>query len=463
MPANQLVLPNSDPSRGLGRRRFLSLAALGGATAALAACGGPSTASGGAAQASAAVDFSGVTPAAQIDFWSNHPGQSQAVEKELIAKFEAAHPDIKVNLVTAGSNYEEIAQKFQSTLTAKSGLPAVVVLSDVWWFRYYMDRTIVPLDPMISALDWDLSDYQDSLVADYQYDGAQWAMPYGRSTPLFYYNKEHFAAAGLPDRAPETWAEFGQWAPELMASGRGVDGFLHAFMYPDVAGYAGWTMQNNLWGEGAAWSDEWEIACDSDAAVQAFQWMQDSVYTHGWAGVSSSDAAADFSSGAVSSTLLSTGSLVGVLENAQFDVGVGFLPGGSVEGPVCPTGGAGLGIPSGVTPEEQLAAALFIKFVGEPENTAAFSAATGYLPNRKSADLSSVLAEVPQLQTAVDQLAVTRVQDYARVFLPGADQEMAKTATAILTQQADPAGALSELRETLEGIYENDVAPKLQA
>ena len=30
-------------------------------------------------------------------------------------------------------------------------------------------------------------------------------------------------------------------------------------MYPDLAGYAGWTLQNVLWGEGAAWSDEWEI------------------------------------------------------------------------------------------------------------------------------------------------------------------------------------------------------------
>jgi len=30
-------------------------------------------------------------------------------------------------------------------------------------------------------------------------------VPYARSTPLFYYNKDHYAAAGLPDRAPETW------------------------------------------------------------------------------------------------------------------------------------------------------------------------------------------------------------------------------------------------------------------
>lgn len=451
------------PASALGRRRFLSLAALGGATAALAACAGPSTAGGGnSAEALADVDFSGVEPAKSIDFWSNHPGQSQPVEEELIAKFEEA-TGIKVNLVTAGSNYEEIAQKFQSTLTADSGLPGVVVLSDVWWFRYYMDQTITPLDPMISQLDWDTSDYVQSLVADYQYDGAQWAMPYGRSTPLFYYNKDQFAAAGLPDRAPQTWDEFAEWAPQLMEAGSSNSGFLHAFMYPDVAGYAGWSGQNYLWGNGAAWSNEWDVTCDAPEAVEVFQWMQDSVYQGKWAGVSSSDAAADFSSGAVSATVLSTGSLIGVLENAQFEVGVGFLPGGAVDGPVCPTGGAGLGIPSGISDEEKLAAAMFIKFMGELESTAAFSQTTGYMPVRKSADMTQALEEVPQLQVARDQLEVTRVQDYARVFLPGADQEMGKTAAAILTQQADPQQALTSLRETLEGIYENDVAPKLGA
>ncbi|RZU60787.1 carbohydrate ABC transporter substrate-binding protein (CUT1 family) [Zhihengliuella halotolerans] len=453
--------PASVLASALGRRRFLSLAAIGGATAALAACSGPSTAGGGA-QAAADVDFAGIEPATSIDFWSNHPGQAQPIEKELIAKFEEA-TGIKVNLVTAGSNYEEIAQKFQSTLTAQSGLPGVVVLSDVWWFRYYMDKTITPLDSLISQLEWDTSDYQESLVADYQYDGAQWAMPYGRSTPLFYYNKDQFAAAGLPDRAPETWDEFAEWAPKLMDSGKDKSGYLHAFMYPDVAGYAGWSMQNMLWGNGAAWSNEWDITCDSDEAVATFQWMQDSVYQDKWAGVSSSDAAADFSSGAVSATILSTGSLIGVLENAQFDVGVGFLPAGDVDGPVCPTGGAGLGIPAGIPDEEKLAAAMFIKFIGEPENTAAFSEATGYMPVRKSADMTAALEATPQLQVAMDQLAATRVQDYARVFLPGADQEMAKAALAVLTQEADPQTSLTTLRETLEGIYENDVAPKLDA
>ncbi len=62
------------------------------------------------------------------------------MEKAIIEKFHAKFPEIKVNLVTAGANYEEIAQKFQTSQAAKSGLPGLVVLSDVWWFRYYIQR-----------------------------------------------------------------------------------------------------------------------------------------------------------------------------------------------------------------------------------------------------------------------------------------------------------------------------------
>lgn len=75
--------------------------------------------------------------------------------------------------------------------------------------------------------------------------------------------------------------------------------------------------------------------------------------------------------------------------------------------------------------------------------------------------MKAVLAQTPQIQTAVDQLAVTRVQDNARVFLPGADQELAKAAAAILTQQADVKATMASLKKTLEGIYEKDVKPKL--
>lgn len=445
------------PVQGFDRRTFLTLASAFGATAALAACAGPSTSGAGGTATAATTDFSGVTPAPEITWWSSNPGGSQAVSQQIIDAFHASQSDIRVTLVTAGANYEEIAQRFQTAQTGGE-LPDVILLSDVWWFRYFMQGSITPLGPLIEAVEIDTADYRPSLISDYQYDGQQWALPWARSTPLFYYNKAHFAAAGLPDRAPESWDEFAEWGPRLAGAGTGAQ---IPFQLPDVAGYAGWTFQNNLWGRGGAWSNEWDITTDSAESIGALQFLQDAVYTGGWAGVASNESTDDLAAGAASATIGSTGSLVGVLDAAQFDVGVGFLPAGPVGGPVCPTGGSGLGITSGVTPERQLAAAHFIKFLTNPENTVTFAGATGYMPVRTSADISPLVAAAPQAAVAVEQLAVTRSQDWARVFLPGADQEMARACANILTSQADVQTEMATLKTALEGIYTNDVQPNL--
>ncbi|MCF7548441.1 ABC transporter substrate-binding protein [Pseudonocardia sp. WMMC193] len=442
----------------LDRRGFLAIASAAGVAAALAACAGPATSGGGSA-AVEAVDYTGVTPAPEITWWSSNPGGSEPVSKEIIEAFHRSQSAIRVNLVTAGANYEEIAQRFQ---TAQAGgaanLPDVVLLSDVWWFRYYMQRSIVDLTPLTEALDWDLSDYRQGLLDDYRYEGGLWAIPWARSTPLFYYNKAHWSAAGLPDRAPESWAEFAEWGPRLQSAGTGVQ---KAFQNPALADYAGWTFQNNLWGEGGGWSRDWDITTDAPGTITALQYLQDAVYTGGWAGVAGTDGITDLGAGAVSSTLGSTGSLVTLLKSATFEVGAGFLPRGPVAGPVCPTGGAGVGIPAAITPERQLAAATFIRFLTTPENTVRMSEATGYMPVRTSADISSLVATAPQRRIAIDQLAVTRVQDRARVFLPGADQEIAKAAANILTRRADVAAEMATLKTTLQGIYTDDVRPNI--
>jgi sn-glycerol 3-phosphate transport system substrate-binding protein len=451
----------AQPSTATSRRAFLGLAATGLSAAALAACSGPTTTSAGTSSPKVApIDFTGVKPAGTITFWSSNPGSSQQVTQDIIDAFHRSQSDIRVQLVTAGSTYEEIAQKFQAA-QAGGTLPDLVVLSDVWWFRYYMQDAIIPFDSLFTALQWDTTDFRDQLLTDYAYGGATWAVPWARSTPLFYWNKAHWKAAGLPDRAPQTWDELAAWAPKLQAANLGTQ---HAFQLPALPGYAGWSFQNNLWGWGGGWSAKgsFDITCDSTESVAALQFLADAVYKGKWSGVASKDATNDMSAGAVSATVGSTGSLVGILKVATFELGAGFLPGGpQATSPVCPTGGAGVGIPKKIKPENQLAAATFAKFLTSPENTLRFAQATGYMPVRKSVDTSSLVAKAPQARVAIDQLSVTRNQDWARVFLPGADQEMAKSCATILTQQGDVRSELTALRSTLEGIYNAQVKPNI--
>ncbi|WP_432562407.1 ABC transporter substrate-binding protein [Kineococcus sp. SYSU DK003] len=444
----------------LPRRGALGLMGLGAGALGLAACSGPSTASDSTGSSEQeATDWSSVTPADTVTIWTNHPGSSQAVEEEFLARWAKVNPDITVEFVTAGSNYDEISQKFQAALTG-SDLPDLVLLSDVWWFRYALNGQLAPLQDLLPAAGVDVDNYQPGLYADYQYEDSQWAVPYCRSTPVFYYNKAHWSAAGLPDRGPETWAEFEQWMPKLQAAGTGAQA---AYGLGKGTGNATWIHQNLIWGTGGALSDEWNLTVDSAEVLAASDYLR-SFITNGWAAVSSSDQASDFGAGLYSSVIGSTGSLSGILAAANFEVGNAFLPAGEA-GRFVPTGGAGFAIPAKRTPEQQLAAATFLAFLAEDDNTAYFSQNTGYMPVTtgavNSAPMQEVYAQTPLFKTAVDQLAETRTQDYARVFVPGGDQSTVTAWEKVMLAGQPSADAWGTAAAEIEQSYTADVEPLL--
>ena len=397
----------------LTRRGFLTLTGTVAAGAALAACSGP-----GSSSSASGSEASG--DASTINFWSNHPGKSQAFEEELIARFQAENPGLTVNLIDGGKNYEEVSQKFNAALSGND-VPDVVVLSDVWWFNYALTGAIEPLDGHFEAAGVDSGDYVDSLLADYNWNGNHWALPYARSTPLFYYNKEVWAQAGLPDRGPATWQEFDEWGPRIQAV---VGNGKLAHGWGNAVDYLGWTFEGPIWTFGGAYSDEFTLKFDDPNTIAVGEFLKNMIHTKKYAGVSQ-DIANDFGAGILASTIASTGDLSTITQNASFEFGTAFLP--ATEGkPGCPTGGAGLAIPAKISEERKVNALKFIDFITNGSNTAYFSQNTGYMPVRKSAqeDPSEIafLEANPNAKTAVDQLAVTRSQDYARVFVPGGDK-----------------------------------------
>lgn len=447
---------NASPFANLNRRQLLQLAALVGGSAALAACGGPAVGEAGGAATDKATDWTTVTPAKEITWWSNHPGTSKDLETELIKRF-TAETGINVNLVTAGANYDEVAQKFQAS-TGSSNVPDLVIASDVWWFRYMINGQILPLEALAAHLEMDTADFNTTLYNDYEFGDSHWAVPYARSTPLFYYNKSVWKKAGLPDRAPKTWAEFDEWAPKIAATsitplglGKGTS-------------WSAWWFCNMLWGAGGAYSKDWTLTLDTPEALEAAKYLQKIVYEDKSAAVTAKDQVADFGAGLTGCTIASTGSLTGLLDAAKFDVGTGFLPEGA-KGVACPTGGTGLAIPASKSPEQQLAAGMFLKFLTNAENTAYFSSNTGYMPVRTSAvegeAMKAVYAEKPQFRTAVDQLATTRVQDWGRVFVPNGDKDLTTAIEKIMLQQADPTEAFATAAASITKSYEENVLPYL--
>ncbi|WP_037158988.1 ABC transporter substrate-binding protein [Rhodococcoides fascians] len=434
----------------INRRGFLTLTGAAAAAAALAACSSPGTSSSGS---------EGSGDANTINFWSSHPGKSQEFERELISRFQAENPGLTVNLIDGGKNYEEVAQKFNASLSGND-VPDVVVLSDVWWFNFALTGAIEPLDQHFSAAGVDSSDYVDSLLADYNWNGNHWALPYARSTPLFYYNKDVWAQAGLPDRGPASWREFDEWGPRIQAV---VGGGKLAHGWGNAVDYLGWTFEGPIWTFGGAYSDGFTLKFDDPNTIAAGQFLKDMIHTKKYAAVSN-DIANDFGAGIIASTIASTGDLSGITQNAAFDFGTAFLPAADGQ-PGCPTGGAGLAIPSKISEERKVNALKFIDFFTNAASTSYFSQNTGYMPVRKSAqeDPSEIefLAANPNAKTAVDQLARTRSQDYARVFVPGGDKIIGTGLEQIALQNADVATTFAGVQDQLQQIIDRQITPNL--
>lgn len=459
-------MPTNDSPRlwTPSRRDLLRLGGMGAAAGVLAAAAGPLRRSGiaGATSVEPSTDWSTIEPASEITWWSNHPGDVKDLEEQYIAAFNEQYPDIKIELVTAGANYDEIAQRFQAA-AGTDELPDLVIASDVWWFRYMINGQIIPIDDLFTHLEVDTDDYVPTLFSDYEYEGQHFAAPYARSTPLFYYNRDKWAEAQLPDRGPETWAEFVEFAPALRD------------VMPDEGGpmglgvgtsWSAWWFSNIIWGQGGSISEEWNVTLDTEEALTAGNFVRDMYNGDTAFAAVSPDVNVDFQSGLYGAMLGSTGALKSHLDAATFEVGTAFLPNGPAEGPNVPTGGTGLAIPSSSSPEAQLAAAMFLKFLTDTENTALFSQTTGYMPVRTSAVEGATMAatyeETPQFRTSVDQLQQkTRVQDFVRVFTPGGDKIITDGIEQLVLGGASAEDVFPQVTEQLDRAYEEDVKPYL--
>ncbi|MCX7622297.1 MAG: extracellular solute-binding protein [Thermomicrobium sp.] len=455
------------------RRLLLALGGLSG-TALLAACGGtsatPTPASGApSGTASPAAPAPTVASGAQsgtasptapavvrnpgskvkVLYWGSFSGNLGEAEQGMVKRFNESQDMVEVEYQYQGS-YEETAQKLTQALAAGT-TPDIVLLSDVWWFKFYLNDVLLPLNDLFAAKGIDTSDYVDPLREEGTRQGTIYWVPFARSTPLFYYNKQAWQEAGLPDRGPRTWDEFVEWTGKLVKK-EGGNTTRYAFAHPSAASYIAWLFQPVCWQWGGRYSDpDFTIRIHEDPAVEAGRFYLSSV-RDGWA-VPSKDIVADFVNGATAAMMASTASLRGIQNSAGFPVGTAFLPEGP-KGFACCTGGSGLAILKNKPAEIQRAAFEYLAFATSPENTMWWSQNTGYMPVRKSAiaspEMQQFYQQNPNFKTAVDQLPKTRQQDAARVWIPNGDQIIGKGLERVTVQLEDPQQVFAEVARTLE-------------
>lgn len=386
-----------------------------------------------------------------VTYWGSWSGDLGKAEQEVVKRFNESQSDVHVDYQFQG-NYEETAQKLTAALAAKQ-TPDVSALSDVWWFKFYINQVLAPLNDFIAANEVDTSDYVDSLWNEGVRNDTQYWIPFARSTPLFYYNKDAFKEIGL-DGPPAKWSEFAEIAPQLVKKD-GDTVTRSAFAHANGGSYIAWLFQGVDWAFGGNYSDpDFTIRINEPKSVAAGEFYRKSVQD-GWATVtadSDNGPDSDFYNGATASCMASTGGIVTIINNAKFDVGTHFLLEEETFG--CSTGGAGLAVLATSPQEKQEAAFKYIAFATSPEITTYWSQNTGYMPVRKSAiasqEMQDFFAKNPNYKTAVEQLPKTRQQDSARVWIPNGDQIIGKGLEQILINNQDAQSAFDEVAATLK-------------
>lgn len=374
-------------------------------------------------------------------------GNLSNLMNSLCEEYTAMNPDITVEPIFAG----DYVQTMQRTLTSsKAGNPpdlALLTSADVW--TCVDEDIILPLDSFITAEgEGFLNRFFPGMLEDSKVAGEFYAIPFQKSTPIFYYNKDMFREAGLdPEKAPDTWAELEKYAAALTKDGCygleiPVDQWLMSIFILQNGGKI-----NNLEGT--------ETYLDSPEAIEAMEFILGLV-DKGYMPAKRlfGDSSSDFVAGKTAMMYNSTGSLAFVRDSASFDWGVGYLPMGKER--IVATGGGQFVICKNISSERQNAAWDFVKWMTAPEQTAKWSRGSGFIAVSPEAfdlpEMKEYTNSLPQAIVARDQLQYAVGEPPKTHDARQVSQAMATTFESILAKKVSPADGLKELQNSVNGI-----------
>lgn len=367
------------------------------------------------------VDPSGAT----VIFWHQHSRAREESLLSIVAEFNATN---EWGIVVEASNqggYGDIFEKMNLGLAGGgSELPQLVVAYQNQAATYQLVDGLVDLRALVDSPTWGLSseDQADFFSGFFNsdvfptFDDARLGFPPNRSMEVMYYNIDwlnELSASGAIsfEGAPQTPEQFREAAcaaatnPFSGATGDTATSIGYQLSI-DASRFASWTF-----GFGGDMFDyeAGEYDLDSDAAIAAMTFLQE-LYANGCArGIEESFA--DQTNFGQGTTLFTVGSSSGipfyrsaVESGANFSWSVAAIP-HVTEDPVQNIYGASVSIPRS-TPEQELAAWLFVKYYTSPEVQTEWAIASQYFPVRASvADgLADYFESDPAYKTAFDLL-----------------------------------------------------------
>lgn len=348
----------------------------------------------------------------EITFWHSMGGVNGEAIDALVTEFnEENEYGITVNSQYQGE-YDDSLNKLKSAQIGNMGADLVQVYEI--GTRFMIESGwIVPMQNMIDADGYDMSEIEPNLAAYYTVDDQLYSMPFNSSTPIMYYNKDMFEKAGITE-VPDSLEAIGEIGGQLLekgGAGEVMSMSIYGWFFEQFISKQGLEYANNGNGREAAAT---AVAFDENGAAKSILTAWKNLYDEGYApnvGKGGDAGLADFSAGKSAITLGSTASLKQILQdvNGKFEVGTAYFPKVSSDdvGGVS-IGGASLWALNNNDPKKLRATWEFVKFLISAESQAYWNAQTGYFPVTTAAQNEAVFQEnietYPQFQTAIDQL-----------------------------------------------------------
>jgi len=350
-----------------------------------------------------------------IIYWHQLADTDEELMLGMIDKFNRTNEWRITVLAESLESTDDLHQRIMDGLP-ENQLPTMAATYQDRAAIYAARGALIPLDPYVESPSWGYSDtelddfFPVSLAADIlpQF-GARYGWPIGKSMEVMYYNKDWLAKLGYAN-PPATFEEFAAAACAAAAQpfSNNLDvapsyGYVYRANAPSLAPFIisrGGNLTNK---DGSGYT------FNGPAGLEALSLWQDLV-AQGCAGEQTDIRGGDdFGAGR---TLFATDSIRklrnysrAVNEGAAFAWSIAPLP-HTTAGPRMTIYGASQSI-FRTTPEAQLAAWLFIKWMNEPEQQAVWVKGTGFLPTRQStADLlADYFARHPSYEAAFTLLS----------------------------------------------------------
>ncbi|MHC1772285.1 MAG: ABC transporter substrate-binding protein [Flexilinea sp.] len=414
----------------------------------------------------------------KITFWHSMGGDLGGIAiPEMADNFNNSQTQCFVEPIYQGS-YDDALNKLKAGLQSKD-TPAVMQLYDIGT-RLMVDLQVIkPVQDFIDAENYDVSDLEPNVLAYYTVEGKQASMPFNSSTPMLYYNKDMFAAAGLdPESPPQTFEEIRDAARVLTQKDdagnvtvSGISISIYGWIFEELLAVSGGYYVNNANGRDALAT---EATFNSPEGVAILDWWK-SMYDEGIMGNYgrvNADVRTAFYAGQTAMFIDSTAVLRGAIDTigGKFEVGTAYLPRPNeaafdTSGTII--GGGSLWIISDRPQEEQNCAWEFIKFQTSPEQQAYWHTMSGYFPIRVTAyDVPLAQewhAKYPQFKTAEDQLHLApnnRVTQGGLIgVFPTARQTIESAIEEVLAGVATPQEALDNAAQIVtDAIKEYNIS-----